>query len=78
MTSSLFASGMVAAQVGLPRWRLLYLIEKGELPGPTHQVPGRRLFTKDDVVQINDTLDARPELRQSSKFREQGVERAKA
>jgi hypothetical protein len=54
-----FASGEVAAQVGVPRWRLLYLIDKGEVPGPSLQVPGRRLFTADDVQRIADALAKR-------------------
>jgi hypothetical protein len=55
-------SGIVATQVGLPRWRLLYLIEKGELPGPSYQVPGRRLFTEEDVQAIVRVLASRPDL----------------
>ncbi len=56
-------SGEVSARVGLPRWRLLYLIERGALPGPSQSVPGRRLFTEADVLAIEAALAARPGLR---------------
>lgn len=46
---SLFGSGEVAQRLGLPRWRLLYLIESGRLPGPNCRIPGRRLFSEEDV-----------------------------
>jgi len=58
----LFASGQAALQVGLPRWRLLYLVEKGLVPGPSLQVPGRRLFTADDIEKITAILKEQPEL----------------
>jgi len=57
MSKTLFTSGEVAAEVKLPRWRLLYLIEKGNLPGPSHEVPGRRLFTFDDISRIRRALN---------------------
>ncbi|MCZ2341159.1 MAG: hypothetical protein LC104_05105 [Bacteroidales bacterium] len=60
---TLLTSGPVADRVRLERWRLLYLIERGDLPAPTFQVPGRRLFTEDDVRRIEEALAARPELR---------------
>ena len=44
--------GPVAAELEMPRWRLAYLIERGDVPGPSLQVPGRRLFTRADVEQI--------------------------
>jgi hypothetical protein len=50
----------------MPRWRLLYLIEKGKLPGPSLQVPGRRLFTEADVQQILRRLEEEPALRGDS------------
>jgi hypothetical protein len=52
MKRTMFSSGQVAAQIGVPRWQLLYLIERGEVPGPSIQVPGRRLFTAADVRTI--------------------------
>jgi hypothetical protein len=55
----MFTSGQAAARVGLPRWRLLYLVERGEVPGPSLQVPGRRLFSAADVENIARALQAR-------------------
>lgn len=60
---SLLTSGAVADRVQLLRWRLLYLIERGVLPGPSFSVPGRRLFTEDDVRRIESVLAERPGLR---------------
>lgn len=62
LTSELSTSGAVARRAKLPRWRLQYLIEKGDLPGPSFEVPGRRLFTNKDVEVILATLKERPDL----------------
>lgn len=62
----LSGSGAVATYFGVPRWQLLYLIEQSFVPGPSLQVPGRRLFTPDDVKQIGVALRARSELRRAS------------
>ncbi len=59
MNNQFFTSGEVADTVGLSRSRFLYLLEAGVLPGPTHAVPGRRLFTNEDVEQIKRVLKAR-------------------
>lgn len=56
---NLFTSGQVAARINLPRWQLLYLIEHGDLPGASVQVPGRRLFTVDDVHRIIEAMEER-------------------
>jgi len=57
--------GQVATQLGVPRWRLAYLIDRGDAPGPSLQVTGRRLFTDADVEQIRQSLKNRPsDLRQ--------------
>lgn len=68
MTSGVpvYGSGAVADRVQLPRWRLLYLVERGVLPGPSLQAAGRRLFTDDDVRRIEAVLSAKPELRTTS------------
>ena len=47
-----FSSGEVADTVGLSRWKFLYHVERGDLPGPTHTVAGRRLFTAADVENV--------------------------
>ena len=49
--------GPVAERVGIPRWRLAYLIERGDVPGPSLQVPGRRLFSEEDVDRIRAALN---------------------
>ena len=51
--------GSVAGRLGIPRWKLAYLIERGDLPGPSLQVPGRRLFSEEDVEQIKLALKAK-------------------
>ena len=61
MSKPLLASGEVAAEVGLPRWQLLYLIERGTLPGPSYEVPGRRLFTPDDIERLKGAIKKRIE-----------------
>jgi hypothetical protein len=63
MQKKWLTSGQVAARVGLPRWRLLYLIERGAVPGPSVQVPGRRLYTATDVDHIAEALEQQPDLR---------------
>jgi excisionase family DNA binding protein len=61
MSHNLFTCGEAAAQLGLPRWKLQYLIERGEIPGPSHQVPGRRLFTFEDIRRIAQALAESPD-----------------
>jgi hypothetical protein len=51
--------GLVATEVGEPRWRLAYLIERGDIPGPSLQIPGRRLFSDADVEKIRVALAKR-------------------
>jgi DNA-binding transcriptional MerR regulator len=51
--------GPVATRLGIPRWQLAYLIERGDVPGPSLQVPGRRLFTEVDVEAIRQALEKR-------------------
>jgi len=53
--------GQVAREVGMSRWRLAYLIERGELPPPSAEVPGRRLFSPEDVEKIKHALEAMEE-----------------
>ncbi len=48
--------GAVAAKLGIDRWRLAYLIERGTVPEASAKVPGRRLFTPGDVEAIEDAL----------------------
>ena len=58
MPTGFITIGEVARQVGIDRWRLAYLIERGELPPPSTQVPGRRLFSPEDVEKIKQALEA--------------------
>ena len=51
--------GAVAEELEMPRWRLAYLIERGDVPGPSLKIPGRRLFTEKDVERIRRALSAR-------------------
>lgn len=59
MNEELFSTGQVAARINLPRWQLQYLIERGAVPGPSVQVPGRRLFSIDDVRKIAEAMERR-------------------
>lgn len=54
--AGLFSIGEVARQLGVPRWRLAYLIERGALSGPTHEVPGRRLFSDEGINRLREEL----------------------
>ncbi len=63
--------GAVAGRLGIPRWRLAYLIERGDLPGPSLQVPGRRLFSEEDVEQIRQALQAKEGTSLASKASQQ-------
>ena len=51
--------GEVAKRCGLPRWKLAYLIERGDLPEASLHVPGRRLFTESDVQKVLKALALR-------------------
>lgn len=48
-TSVVFGSGAAAKQLGIERWKMLYLIEKRKLPDASLSVAGRRLFTTGDL-----------------------------
>jgi DNA-binding transcriptional MerR regulator len=54
-----FTIGTVAIEVGVPRWKLADYVERGMVPGPSLQVPGRRLFTEDDISRIREALTLR-------------------
>lgn len=60
MTPSSYQTiGPVAAHLGIPRWQLAYLIERGEVPPPSLHVPGRRLSSAEDVERIRQVLAMR-------------------
>ncbi|MDP6556935.1 MAG: MerR family transcriptional regulator [Pirellulaceae bacterium] len=60
--ANLIGSGEVARQYQLPRWRLLYHIDRGNLPEPSFRVAGRRLFSEQDLKRIAEALTKNPEL----------------
>ena len=59
----LVGSGAAAEEVGIPRHRLLALLDAGRLPEPELRVPGRRLFTATDIERIKDALRQRAEMK---------------
>ena len=63
MGEAVYTSGHVAELFEMARHRLAYLIETRQLPGPSAQVPGRRLFTAADIDRIREALEQRPQLR---------------
>ncbi|MHB1425248.1 MAG: MerR family transcriptional regulator [Gemmataceae bacterium] len=54
-----YTSGTVAEALGIPRWQLAYLIERRIVPDASFQVPGRRLFTEEDINRIRQALAER-------------------
>ena len=52
MNAELLGTGDVAKLLGVNRWKLMYWIERGDLPGPSQSLVGRRLFTPADVEAI--------------------------
>lgn len=55
-----YTLGELAAGLNIPRWKLAYLIERGELPEASRKVPGRRLFSAEDVEKIRQILKDKP------------------
>ncbi len=49
-------TGQVAELLKVPRWKLAYWIERGDVAGPSVTVPGRRLFSKADIEKIRKQL----------------------
>ena len=68
-TDPVYGTGSVALRVRMSRDHFVYLIAKGKLPGPSLQVPGRRLFTEEDVRKILRRLEEEPELREAARSR---------
>lgn len=56
-------TGGVARLAGTNRALFQYRLDRGDLPGPSIVVAGRRLFTESDVQNILTVLQERPELR---------------
>lgn len=57
--AELMTIGALAAELGVDRWRLAYLIERREVPDASLKVPGRRLFTPEDIGRVREALAAR-------------------
>lgn len=57
--SRFLTTGEVAKKLGMPRWRLAYLIDRGDVGGPAVVVPGRRLFSEQDVDRIRQEVSDR-------------------
>jgi len=56
------STGEVARHVALPRWRLLYLLDRDLVPDASLRAAGRRLFTDADIADIVAALRAQPQL----------------
>lgn len=54
-----FSSGEVADALGLSRWKFLYHVDRGDLPGASLTVSGRRLFSSEQVENIKRAWAAR-------------------
>jgi hypothetical protein len=65
------SSGDTARLVGLDRWRLIYLVERGDLPNASLTVAGRRLFSDAEIDRIREILSEHPNLRGSRAHRQQ-------
>jgi DNA-binding transcriptional MerR regulator len=57
MSESWKSIGEVASTLQIPRWRLAYLIDRGALPTPSGRIPGRRLFSREDIANIRCALE---------------------
>ena len=52
-------SGGVAAELNMPTWKFLYMLGRGVIPDASVHVPGRRLFSEEDVARIRRALAER-------------------
>ena len=57
MSANMMGSGKVAELVGVPRHRLIWLLDTGRVPEPALKLPGRRLFSSQDVERIREAMD---------------------
>jgi DNA-binding transcriptional MerR regulator len=55
-TQAIYGTSEAARQLGLPRWKLQYLIDRGDLPKASQVVAGRWLFTEEDVLHLREVL----------------------
>jgi hypothetical protein len=54
-----YSTGQAARLLGLPRWKLIYLIDRGDLPEPSVELPGRRVYTPADIDALREALERR-------------------
>lgn len=67
MRSDVFkTTGEVARLLGIPRWKLSYLLDRGVLNEPELSVPGRRLFSEGDIARLKKHLCDQNEVSDSS------------
>lgn len=52
MSDKVYGSGELAKHLGVPRWKLVQLIELGKLPEASAKLEGRRLFSLADVEAV--------------------------
>jgi DNA-binding transcriptional MerR regulator len=52
----MLGTGEVARALGVPRWKLIYLIERDVVPDASFNVAGRRMFSEADVERIKQCL----------------------
>ena len=58
-SDGLMGTGAVAEMLGIPRFRFIAWLDSGKLPEPELKLPGRRLFTAEDVERIREALEAK-------------------
>lgn len=56
----LLSSGAVAERFGIHRAKLIYLLERREIPEPAIKVAGRRLFSQGEAERIGEILARLP------------------
>jgi DNA-binding transcriptional MerR regulator len=54
-----YSTGEAARELGMQRWKLSYLVERGDVPPPSVALPGRWVFTREDIERIRKALNER-------------------
>lgn len=55
-TAQLLSSGALAKRLGIQRYRLLYLLDVGQIPEPAQRLGGHRVFEEEEVRRIEEIL----------------------
>lgn len=58
MTNNLYLLGDVARMLGVRPYRIVYLLQTGQVPEPALRLGCRRIFTNEDCRRIADKLHA--------------------